>query len=125
MKELRQHSRVELGAGALCEIEGADALLVKVRDISLGGACVESEVVPLYGTELTVAVELPGSTHFSRLPATVRWAARGTFGVQFGLLGARDTHLIVSLIQRRVLEADQLKTVRPEALAPLELVQRG
>jgi hypothetical protein len=30
----------------------------------------------------------------------VRWSKPGGFGVQFGLLGAQVTHVIVSMIQR-------------------------
>lgn len=99
-------------------------LLTTVQDISLGGACIASEVMPLYGTEIELLIQIPGAQHVSRLPGTVRWATRGRFGVQFGLLGARETHLIASLIQRRVVQAGRLETLRPGVDAHTEVVRQ-
>ena len=36
---------------------------------------------------------------YTRLPGVVRWLKPGGFGVQFGLLGARDTHAISELFK--------------------------
>jgi hypothetical protein len=35
-----------------------------------------------------------------RLPALVRWSEPQGFGVQFGLLGAYATHVIVELVKK-------------------------
>jgi hypothetical protein len=35
-----------------------------------------------------------------KLPGTVRWAKPGGLGIQFGLLGARETHSIAQLLKR-------------------------
>ena len=50
-----------------------------------------------YGTELTIIVELPGSKGDLELPGTVRWYRDEGFGVQFGLLGARETFVLTRL----------------------------
>jgi type IV pilus assembly protein PilZ len=63
---------------------------------------IEAAEVPAFGTKLTIACRLPGSSEVSRLPGVVRWAKPGGFGVQFGLLGARETHFIA-----RTLKANQ------------------
>ncbi len=55
---------------------------------------------PAFGTQLVVICRLPGSAADSRLPAVVRWAKPGGFGVQFGLLGARETHAIATLLRQ-------------------------
>jgi hypothetical protein len=35
-----------------------------------------------------------------KLPAVVRWNKPGGFGVQFGLLGAKETHSLAQLLKR-------------------------
>jgi type IV pilus assembly protein PilZ len=70
------------------------------RDISIGGMFVESGEILPFGTELTIAVRLPGTKADLRLPAIVRWAKPSGFGVQFGSLGARETHAISQLLKR-------------------------
>jgi hypothetical protein len=42
---------------------------------------------------------LPGAKKDLRLPAVVRWVKPGGFGVQFGLLGAFETHVLSELMK--------------------------
>ena len=42
-------------------------------------------------------VHVPGEPAAFALPAVVRWVRNGGMGVQFGLLGARETHTITEL----------------------------
>jgi hypothetical protein len=44
---------------------------------------------------------LPGDTQDVELPGVVRWSNEGGFGVQFGLLGARETHSIARILSAR------------------------
>jgi hypothetical protein len=60
---------------------------------------VESELAPAFGAELVIVAMLPGAKQEVRLPAVVRWVKPGGFGVQFGLLGAVETHLISELMR--------------------------
>ena len=98
MQEKRVHPRVAIEAQVVCELSDGTTLVGTARDLSVGGMYVEcSEKVP-FGTRLTVVGRLPRTKFDARLPATVRWCKPGGFGVQFGLLGARETHAIVQLM---------------------------
>lgn len=81
-----------------CELENR-SIIGSARDISLGGMFVESQEVPAFGAELTIVVRLPGTSADARLPGVVRWTEASGFGVQFGLLGARETHDIANLLK--------------------------
>ena len=80
-----------------CEQKQGAVIAGLGRDISLGGMFIEASEVPPFGTDLTIVGRLPGMDRDSRLPAVVRWTKPGGFGVQFGLLGARETHAITRL----------------------------
>jgi hypothetical protein len=100
MLEKRGTRRIHVSLPVLCEPSHGEPFGGTIVDIGLGGSCIECTEVPGFGTELCIVTLLPGAADVSRLPATVRWARDGTFGVQFGLLGARDTRLIVELMSR-------------------------
>jgi hypothetical protein len=59
----------------------------------------ESSEQPPFGSVLTMVGRLPGTKKDVRLPAVVRWAKPNGFGVQFGLLGAVETHIISELMK--------------------------
>jgi type IV pilus assembly protein PilZ len=50
-----------------------------------------------FSSELVVHVTLPGQRAQFALPAVVRWTGKDGMGVQFGLIGARETHAITQL----------------------------
>jgi len=85
-----------------CEREGRSPLHALLTDISLGGSCCECSDPPGYGCSVTIVGVLPGCKDLCRLPAVVRWTKPRSFGIQFGLLGARDTRLIAELMARAV-----------------------
>ena len=87
----RQHARVSVKLLVLCELEGAAVINGLATNFGLGGSRIESSEVSAFGTQLTIVACMPGEKEASRLPATVRWTAPSSFGVQFGLLGAKDT----------------------------------
>jgi hypothetical protein len=99
VEDKRAHGRVPLNLRMSCEHAGAAAFEVLAKDISLGGMYIESEAGVTFGMELTLVGRLPGAKADSRLPAVVRWTKPGGFGVQFGLLGAMETHLISQLMK--------------------------
>jgi hypothetical protein len=59
----------------------------------------EASQSPAFGTELTIVGRVPGAKNDLRLPAVVRWVKPGGFGVQFGLLGALETHVLSELMK--------------------------
>ena len=99
MQDKRVHARVPISVTVTCEARDGASFQGEAKDISLGGMYVESESPPAFGTELTVVGELPGVKGELRLPGVVRWSKAGGFWVQFGLLGARDTHAIARLMR--------------------------
>jgi len=66
--------------------------------VSLGGMFIEAAETPAFGTQLTIVTRLGGMD--AKLPGVVRWAKPGGFGVQFGLLGARETHAIALMLKK-------------------------
>jgi type IV pilus assembly protein PilZ len=64
----------------------------------MGGAYISAPGTFAFGAEIAIIFDLPG-VRSARLPAVVRWSKPGGFGVQFGLLGARETHALSTLIQ--------------------------
>jgi type IV pilus assembly protein PilZ len=100
VQEKRSHPRVATEFAVRCEVKEAAAFDGVARDISLGGMFVEcSHAAPPFGTQITIIGELPGSAGSARLPGVVRWTKPGGLGVQFGLLGARETHAIAKLLR--------------------------
>ena len=99
LQEKRSHPRVAIGLGISCEVKDGPVITGRAKDISLGGMFIEATEVPEFGTAVTVVARLPGIPADARLPAVVRWRSAGGFGVQFGLLGARDTHAITRLMK--------------------------
>ena len=99
MQEKRTHPRVSIGLAVRCEVKDGPVITGNGRDISLGGMFIEASEVPAFGTPVTVVARLPGAQDDARLPAVVRWNKAGGFGVQFGLMGARDTHAITRLMK--------------------------
>ena len=100
MQEKRSHPRVSTDFTVRCELKDGAAFEGVAKDISLGGMFVESShAPPPFGTQVTIIGQLPGSGTSARLPGIVRWAKPGGLGVQFGLLGARETHAIAKLLK--------------------------
>jgi hypothetical protein len=97
--ELRHYKRavvdlpVEFGErGALERHPG------RAKDLSVGGMYVQTEAPLPFGAQLVVYAVLPGQKEPLALPAIVRWSRPGDgMGLQFGLVGARETRAITEL----------------------------
>ncbi len=72
------------------------------RDISLGGMFIETAFAAPFGAAILVGLTLPGQQAPVLLSGTVRWTSASGMGVQFGLLGARETYAITELERARV-----------------------
>jgi hypothetical protein len=57
----------------------------------------ETDSPAAFGADVIVHVTLPGRQEALSLPGVVRWVRGGGMGIQFGLLGAVDTHVITEL----------------------------
>jgi len=84
---------VEFGAKGATERRAGRA-----KDLSVGGMFVQTDDPLPFGTQLVVHLTLPRAARPLALPAVVRWVRAGAgMGLQFGLLGARETHAITEL----------------------------
>jgi len=97
VEDKRRHPRVPVNLPISCEVANQGTVTGTLVDVSMGGAFVSAEKAPAFGAEVTIVGDLPGAPG-ARLPAVVRWSKPGGFGVQFGLLGARETHALNHLV---------------------------
>jgi hypothetical protein len=99
VSEQRKHQRIPVSFEIICILGDGAEFEGSARDISLGGMFVESQKELTFGTP--VSLVLRGvATREVRVPAIVRWAEPKGFGVQFGLLGAYATHVLVDLVKK-------------------------
>jgi hypothetical protein len=66
-------------------------------DLSIGGMLVESTFPAAFGDAVVVRICLPARSPLN-LPGVVRWSREGSLGVQFGLLGARETYALTEMM---------------------------
>jgi hypothetical protein len=98
VREKREHHRAEYVVAVSVEAPGSHVVLVQSRDISQGGIfLVSDETLPI-GAEVALTLDLPGCGS-CKIPGYVRWLKSDGFGVQFGLLGARETHAIGKIVR--------------------------
>ncbi len=99
MTEHRQHPRKPIKLSVA--FTPADGVRVEAtcRDISLGGMFIETPAPSKYGAEVLVHLTFPGLLQGTDVKSIVRWTEKGVgMGVQFGTMGARETHALVELL---------------------------
>ena len=99
MEDKRLHTRVPIDVTLVCEGPSVKRFEARGKDISVGGMFLQASEQPPFGTVLSIVGRLPGAKKDVTLPAVVRWAKPDGFGVQFGLLGALETHLLSELMK--------------------------
>ncbi len=99
MIELRRYQRAPLDVPVEFAAKATDGRHPgRSKDISVGGMFIYVEQPLPFGAELVVHLTLPGQKAAFALPGVVRWSRPGEgMGIQFGLLGARETHAITEL----------------------------
>lgn len=101
MIEQRRYARVPLDKPASFSIKGETGAREGIaRDITVGGMFVETASPARFGANVIIHVELPGHDELMSLPGVVRWVRDGGMGVQFGLLGAVETHIITEISRK-------------------------
>ena len=96
--ENRKHPRRLVDLDVAFQREAGARIDARSRDLSLGGMFIETSAPPPYGTPVRVYMTLPGLDAETTVEAVVRWTTPIGMGVQFGVMGARDTHALVSLL---------------------------
>jgi uncharacterized protein (TIGR02266 family) len=100
--ELRHYQRAPVDIAVEFAAKGSpDRSSGRAKDLSIGGMYVQTAAPLPFGSEVVVHVVLPGQKAPMALPAVVRWS-RPTegMGLQFGLIGARETHAITELTSK-------------------------
>jgi len=96
--EQRRHARAPINSPVAFTAKGGSERRSGLgKDISVGGMFIETTAPETFGTEVVIQVKLPGANDLVSLPGVVRWVRDGGMGVQFGLLGAKETHLITEI----------------------------
>jgi hypothetical protein len=95
--ELRKHQRTPFDEQITFHDKGGASFSGSSRDLSLGGMFIQTESPLGFGAPLTITLRVKGTGETFKLPAVSRWTRSDGMGVQFGLLGARETHLIAEM----------------------------
>jgi type IV pilus assembly protein PilZ len=98
--ENRRHKRTSVDISVEFWARGsADKRPGRATDLSQGGVFVETDRP--FGFSAEILVSIPVGTRGARaeLAGVVRWMRNGGMGVQFGLLGARETNAIAELMK--------------------------
>jgi len=99
--EQRRYARAPINSPASFSVKGkAGKNEGLAKDISLGGMFIETVAPAGFGADVIVHIVLPGAADMVALPGVVRWVRDGGMGVQFGLLGAVETHIITEIGRR-------------------------
>jgi hypothetical protein len=98
--DLRRHSRIPFSEPVVFARKGQpdQRTAGQATDISLGGMFIETTEPAPFGSDIVVHVHVPGEPSAYALPAVVRWVRNGGMGVQFGLLGAKETYTITEMV---------------------------
>lgn len=100
MRDKREHQRATLEVDVQVAVPGVVSWTAQSVDISLGGMFLLGESQAVIGTEITLTFELPKLGRVT-MPGFVRWSSARGFGVQFGLMGPRETHAIGGLVRKQ------------------------
>lgn len=102
MIEKRQHPRQAVDLEASVSVDGSsDVIPGRVRDLSIGGMFFVGDVQLAFGTKVTVSIMFPKPSGELKFPGVVRWRGEDGIGVQFGLVGAKETHAIAQAVRKK------------------------
>ena len=98
MPEKRQHTRQPIVSDVAFQVGDGPRTEARCRDVSLGGAYIETATPLPYGVAVRVHLRLPGLRDEAIIDSIVRWSKPAGMGVQFGRMGARETHALTLLL---------------------------
>lgn len=96
--EKRQHPRRIIETEVSFQAAGGPRTPAHCHDVSLGGMFIDTAAPLPYGTAVRLFLRLPGLRDEAVIDAVVRWSKPDGMGVQFGVMGARETHGLTELI---------------------------
>lgn len=99
--EQRKHSRVPFRDSVVFVVKGREERATGItRDIGIGGMFIETPTPAPFGAEIVVHVHLPGEASAFAFVGVVRWVRAEGMGVQFGMMGARETYAITEIVRQ-------------------------
>jgi hypothetical protein len=101
MRNKRKYARARFAEEVVVSYNGRN-VLARARDLSLGGMSIDplgDRLDVEFGTRVVVHVTVPGEVSEIALPAVVRWVDRGGVGLQFWLIGVRETYVITEVVR--------------------------
>lgn len=99
MPEHRKHPRKDVHPPVSFQLTDNGPRVAGVcHDMSLGGLFIETDQPAKFGDEIRVFLSLPGLKQECSVKAIVRWTKPTGMGVQFGVMGARETHALTELL---------------------------
>lgn len=96
--EQRKQRRSVIRMAIAFQVAGGPRIAALCGDISLGGTFIETAETAPFGASVRVFIKLPGIASESTIDAVVRWTKPTGMGVQFGVMGARETHALMKLL---------------------------
>jgi type IV pilus assembly protein PilZ len=87
---------VNIAAKVLFEGQ-SEAIDAVCQDLSIGGGYLLLVATVSFGTKLLVTLHV-GNDEIA-MQAIVRWVGADGFGVQFGLMGAKETHVLAQIMR--------------------------
>ena len=84
MNAQRKHERYAYELDVTVVFEDGETYAAKIVNFSLGGAFINVEPPPRFGSKIKLHVDLPGVPERSEIPSFVRWIKEGEgVGIQF------------------------------------------
>jgi type IV pilus assembly protein PilZ len=96
--EHRKHPRKAIESDVAFQVGDGPRTEARCRDLSLGGMFIDTAATLPYGAAVRVFLRLPGIAGDVVVESIVRWSTRTGMGVQFGVMGARETHALTRLL---------------------------
>ncbi|WP_437740253.1 PilZ domain-containing protein [Sorangium sp. So ce302] len=98
MRDHRKHPRKQIEISIAFRIGDGPRVDAICRDLSLGGMFIETSSPAPFGATVEVLLSLQGLKQVAVIPSVVRWTTPEGMGVQFSMMGARETYALTQLL---------------------------
>lgn len=98
MRDHRKHPRKLIELSIAFRVGDGPRVDAICRDLSLGGMFIETSSPAPFGATVEVLLSLQGLKQVAVIPSVVRWTTPEGMGVQFGVMGARETYALTQLL---------------------------